>query len=142
MTLSEYLKRCSTPLKGSQLPLFDPTRHTTNRTRKPVCSEWKGFAPARRMEGGMTATIASAQPKTTPATAALRSVSLCGPVGRLEALLNEGAPNARFAALVCHPHPLRGGSMHNKVVYHAMKVLNDPQWGLGWPVLRFNFRGT
>jgi hypothetical protein len=32
--------------------------------------------------------------------------------------------------------------MHNKVVYHAMKVLNDTQWGLGWPVLRFNFRGT
>jgi alpha/beta superfamily hydrolase len=60
----------------------------------------------------------------------------------LEAVLNEGAPNARFAALVCHPHPLGGGSMHNKVVYHAMKALNDPQWGLGWPVLRFNFRGT
>jgi alpha/beta superfamily hydrolase len=32
--------------------------------------------------------------------------------------------------------------MHNKVVYHAMKAINDPQWGLGWPVLRFNFRGT
>jgi hypothetical protein len=32
--------------------------------------------------------------------------------------------------------------MQNKVVYHAMKALNDPQWGLGWPVLRFNFRGT
>jgi hypothetical protein len=90
----------------------------------------------------MTATIASAQPKITPANAALRSMSLCGPAGRLEALLNEGAPHARFAALVCHPHPLRGGSMHNKVIYHAMKVLNDPQWGLGWPVLRFNFRGT
>jgi alpha/beta superfamily hydrolase len=32
--------------------------------------------------------------------------------------------------------------MNNKVVYHAMKALNDPEWGLGWPVLRFNFRGT
>jgi hypothetical protein len=32
--------------------------------------------------------------------------------------------------------------MHNKVVYHAMKVLNDSAWGFGWPVLRFNFRGT
>jgi alpha/beta superfamily hydrolase len=32
--------------------------------------------------------------------------------------------------------------MHNKVVYHAMKVMNAPEWGLGWPVLRFNFRGT
>ena len=32
--------------------------------------------------------------------------------------------------------------MHNKIVYHAMKVMNDPAWGLNWPVLRFNFRGT
>ena len=48
----------------------------------------------------------------------------------------------RFAALVCHPHPKGGGTMHNKVVYHAMKALNAPEWGLGWPVLRFNFRGT
>ena len=46
------------------------------------------------------------------------------------------------AALVCHPHPLGGGTLHNKVVYHAMKVLNAPEWGFGWPVLRFNFRGT
>ena len=32
--------------------------------------------------------------------------------------------------------------MHNRVVYHAMKVMNAPEFGLGWPVLRFNFRGT
>jgi hypothetical protein len=56
----------------------------------------------------------------------------------LEALLNEGRSDAPFATLLCHPHPLGGGTMHNKVVYHAMKVFN----GLGWPVLRFNFRGT
>ncbi len=78
----------------------------------------------------------------SPAPPALRGVTLSGPAGRLEALVNEGAPDAPFAALVCHPHPLGGGSMHNKVVYHAMKALNDPAWGLGWPVLRFNFRGT
>ncbi len=72
----------------------------------------------------------------------LRSVELAGPEGRLEALLNEGSPHAPFAALVCHPHPLAGGTMHNKVVYHAMKALNDPAWGLALPVLRFNFRGT
>jgi uncharacterized protein len=47
-----------------------------------------------------------------------------------------------MAALVCHPHPQGGGTMHNKVVYHAMKALNAPEFGLGWPVLRFNFRGT
>ena len=43
--------------------------------------------------------------------------------------MNEGAPDAPFAALVCHPHPLGGGTMHNKVVYHAMKALNAPEWG-------------
>ena len=72
----------------------------------------------------------------------LRHVELNSPAGRLEALLNEGAPHAQFAALVCHPNPRGGGTMHNKVVYHAMKVLNAPEWGLGLPVLRFNFRGT
>jgi alpha/beta superfamily hydrolase len=69
-------------------------------------------------------------------------VDLTGPSGRLEAVVNEGAADAPFAALVCHPHPLGGGNLHNKVVYHAMKALNAPEWGLNWPVLRFNFRGT
>ncbi len=72
----------------------------------------------------------------------LRGVALTGPAGRLEALLNEGDADAPCAALVCHPHPKGGGTMHNKVVYHAMKALNAPEFGLGWPVLRFNFRGT
>jgi alpha/beta superfamily hydrolase len=85
----------------------------------------------------MNATIVPAQ-----VIPMLRSVNLVGPAGRLEAVVNEGAPNAPFAALVCHPHPKGGGNLHNKVVYHAMKALNDPQWGLSWPVLRFNFRGT
>jgi hypothetical protein len=72
----------------------------------------------------------------------LRTVDLRGPAGRLEALVNDGAPDSPFAALVCHPHPLGGGTLHNKVVYHAMKALNDPAFGLGFPVLRFNFRGA
>ena len=72
----------------------------------------------------------------------VRSIELPGPAGRLEALLNEGSADARFAALVCHPHPLGGGSLNNRVIYHAMKAMNAPHWGLGWPVLRFNFRGT
>lgn len=72
----------------------------------------------------------------------VRSIQLAGPTGQLEAILNEGSAEARFAALVCHPHPLGGGNLHNKVVYHAMKVLNAPGWELGCPVLRFNFRGT
>ena len=64
---------------------------------------------------------------------------LDGPAGRLEAILwspTAGAP--AMAAVVCHPHPLFGGTMHNKVVYQAAKSLD----ALGLPVLRFNFRGT
>jgi alpha/beta superfamily hydrolase len=68
----------------------------------------------------------------------IRSLFLEGPVGRLEALLNSGNASATHAALVCHPHPLYGGTMHNKVVFHTMKALN----GFGFPVLRFNFRDT
>ena len=69
---------------------------------------------------------------------AIRSISLDGPAGRLEALLNAGNPDASYAAIVAHPHPLFGGTLHNKVVFHAMKALNS----FGFPVLRFNFRGT
>ncbi len=69
---------------------------------------------------------------------AIKSLFLDGPVGRLEALLNVGAADASHAALVCHPHPLYGGTLHNKVVFHAMKALNS----FGFPVLRFNFRGA
>jgi alpha/beta superfamily hydrolase len=68
----------------------------------------------------------------------IKSFFLQGPAGRLEALLNQGQPDAKYAALVCHPHPLYGGTVHNKVVYRAMKALH----GFGLPVLRFNFRGA
>lgn len=68
----------------------------------------------------------------------IRSIDLTGPAGRLEALLNTGKADAPYSALVCHPHPMGGGTMHNKVVYHAMKALHS----FGFPVLRFNFRGT
>ncbi|MFZ0761606.1 MAG: alpha/beta fold hydrolase [Candidatus Sulfotelmatobacter sp.] len=68
----------------------------------------------------------------------IKSFFLAGPAGRLEALLNAGAESATHAAVVCHPHPLFGGTLHNKVVFHAMKALNS----FGFPVLRFNFRGT
>jgi alpha/beta superfamily hydrolase len=71
-------------------------------------------------------------------SSSIRSLFLEGPAGRLEALLNTGAEHATHAALVCHPHPLYGGTLHNKVVFHAMKALNN----FGYPVLRFNFRGA
>lgn len=68
----------------------------------------------------------------------IRSLFLDGPAGRLEALLNAATASATHAAVVCHPHPLFGGTLHNKVVFHTMKALNS----FGFPVLRFNFRGT
>ena len=68
----------------------------------------------------------------------IRSLFIEGPAGRLEALLNAGSAEATHAALVCHPHPLFGGTLHNKVVFHTMKALNS----FGFPVLRFNFRGA
>jgi alpha/beta superfamily hydrolase len=68
----------------------------------------------------------------------VRSIDLLGPAGRIEALLNTGKDDARYAAVVSHPHPLFGGTMHNKVVYHAMKSFQS----FGIPVLRFNFRGA
>ncbi len=72
------------------------------------------------------------------ANSSIRSLFLDGPAGRLEALLNAGADSATHAAVVCHPHPLFGGTLHNKVVFHTMKALNS----FGFPVLRFNFRGA
>src|SRR3954453_6530394 len=93
----------------------------------------------------ITATSSSsplAEKAKSASTRRVRSIELSGPAGRLEAVLNEGSPHAPFAAVIAHPHPLGGGGLHNKVVYHAMKVLNAPEWGFAWPVLRFNFRGA
>ena len=69
----------------------------------------------------------------------IQSPTLTGPSGRLEALLEEpehGEP--LFAAVACHPHPLYGGTMHNKVVYRLARGLRHA----GAVVLRFNFRGV
>ncbi len=76
-----------------------------------------------------------------PMTSLHRTVFLDGPVGRLEGVfwsMPETHLEPPLAALVCHPHPLFGGTMHNKVVYQTAKTLHR----LGLPVLRFNFRGT
>ena len=61
------------------------------------------------------------------------------PHGRLEAILKEPrAGSIRGVALVLHPHPLFGGTMHNKVVFRAAAALNDA----GLIALRINFRGV
>lgn len=62
-----------------------------------------------------------------------------GPAGNLEALLEEPEhADPRYAALVCHPHPQHGGTMHNKVVYRIARGLRTA----GGVVLRFNYRGV
>jgi len=60
------------------------------------------------------------------------------PHGRLEALVKEPVGLARGAAVVCHPHPVHGGTIHTKAVYRAAQALNDA----GRVALRFNFRGV
>jgi alpha/beta superfamily hydrolase len=67
-------------------------------------------------------------------------VNIPTPAGHLEGILKpeeEGA-EPRYAALICHPHPLGGGTMHNKVVFKTAQVLQT----LDLPALRFNFRGV
>ena len=75
----------------------------------------------------------------TPSTARLVALTIRGPAGDLEALLQTREPPApAVAALVCHPHPLYGGTLHNKVVHRVASVLVDS----GAAVMRFNFRGV
>lgn len=69
----------------------------------------------------------------------IESLFIPGPAGQLEALLEEPEHQAPIeAALVCHPHPLHGGTMHNKVVYRMARALRHA----GRVVLRFNYRGV
>jgi len=69
----------------------------------------------------------------------IESYQIDGPAGSLETLLEEPEDREpRMAAVVCHPHPLFGGTMHNKVVYRMARGLRHS----GIVVLRFNFRGV
>ena len=75
----------------------------------------------------------------TPAVA--HSVAIAGPAGRLESLVEEpapGEPRPLLAAVVCHPHPLFGGTLKNKVVHTLARALRAG----GAATLRFNFRGV
>jgi uncharacterized protein len=83
--------------------------------------------PDQHGDGVMPARLALHQP-----------TDLRGPAGSLEALFTEGLAGAPYAVVVSHPHPLFGGTMHNKVVYHAAKAFS----AAGLPVLRYNFRGA
>jgi alpha/beta superfamily hydrolase len=112
-------------------------------SQKAISQHESGGMHAAELPSPVNSVPSSVLPRSQgPRAGVLRSLTLAGPAGQLEAVLNLGAPDARFAALICHPHPLGGGNLHNKVIYHAMKVFNDAAWGMGWPVMRFNFRGT
>ncbi len=68
---------------------------------------------------------------------ALRHVDLYGSAGRLEALYRD-LQDPAGVAVICHPHPLGGGTLHNKVVFRAARGLENANVA----TLRFNFRGT
>jgi uncharacterized protein len=67
------------------------------------------------------------------------SVRIEGPAGALETMLEEpaGGDGSSFG-VICHPHPLHGGTLSNKVVFTLARALQE----LGVPTLRFNFRGV
>jgi len=68
------------------------------------------------------------------------ALTIDGPAGRLEALLEEPKQDVQGCrvAVLCHPHPQYQGTMMNKVVHTLARAIND----LGMPALRFNFRGV
>ncbi|HEY7863852.1 MAG TPA: alpha/beta fold hydrolase [Thermoanaerobaculia bacterium] len=71
-------------------------------------------------------------------TGRLDAFTFPGRVGALEGLWKDAPPPRGGTAVVAHPHPLHGGTLHNKVVYRAAQALSEA----GWATLRFNFRGV
>jgi alpha/beta superfamily hydrolase len=86
----------------------------------------------------MTPITVSDHPASFPAEEA--SFALAGPAGKLEAISNvaEPAEARRGVAVICHPNPVQGGTMHNKVVTMVERSLRES----GLDTVRFNFRGT
>jgi alpha/beta superfamily hydrolase len=85
--------------------------------------------------------VAIRDPMSAPGESVSRLVPvvLQGPAGALEGLVQErDAHDHTLCAVVCHPHPLFGGTLHNKVVHRVASTL----YGMGAAVLRFNFRGV
>ncbi|UGB38248.1 alpha/beta hydrolase [Frateuria soli] len=86
----------------------------------------------------MTPTTIPDNPASFPVEEA--SFALDGPAGKLEAIGNvaEPADARRGVAVICHPNPVQGGTMHNKVVTMVERSLRES----GLDTVRFNFRGT
>jgi len=71
-------------------------------------------------------------------TTQLERVSIAGQAGALEAIAEDPGAESPSYAVICHPHPLYGGTMDNKVVTTVARALQET----GMPTLRFNFRGV
>ncbi len=86
----------------------------------------------------MTPTALPSVPASFPDAAA--SFMLDGPAGKLETISDVAAPACarRGVAVICHPQPQQGGTMHNKVVTMTERALRES----GLDTVRFNFRGT
>lgn len=65
-------------------------------------------------------------------------VFIPGPAGELEGIFSYVSRRVTHLAVLCHPHPLYGGTMHNKVIYSVAMALNQ----IGFATIRFNFRGV
>src|SRR5690606_15453748 len=71
------------------------------------------------------------------------SFEIAGPAGALEARFAAAKADgvlapSQYLVIICHPHPLHGGTMDNKVVTTLMRTYRD----LGVSVISFNFRGV
>jgi alpha/beta superfamily hydrolase len=92
------------------------------------------YALARRRAASLSTGATAAGANTR-----IERLFIAGLAGKLEAILDFDAQAVpRSAAVVCHPHPLRRGTLHNKVVFRAAQAALDA----GLPALRFNFRGV
>jgi alpha/beta superfamily hydrolase len=77
-------------------------------------------------------------PTRVGVTGRLDALTFAGPAGRLEGLWKEPESPRAGSAVVAHPHPVHGGTLHNKVVFRVARCLSRAGYG----VLRFNFRGV
>ncbi len=71
-------------------------------------------------------------------SAAPERLSLAGPAGTLETIVEDPKVDGASYGVICHPHPLFGGTMENKVVTTVARAMHE----LGMPTVRFNFRGV
>ncbi len=78
-----------------------------------------------------------ATPHNTPVNVHTQRHPVAGPAGAIECAVDAPAGVARGVAVLCHPHPLHGGTMDNKVVQTLARALVQ----VGWRAVRFNFRG-